>query len=71
MVARPVSPVLAPQSGGLDQKLAQLAQAISGKADKTSDPTFASVALIAPDGSTWRLTVTNTGGIYVNPDPRP
>jgi len=58
---RPAAPFIAPLSGDVDQRLAQLAQAISRKADETSVPTYARVILVAPGGSRWSLVVNDSG----------
>ena len=60
----PPAPFIAPMAGELDQRLATIADAISRKADVTSMPTYAGVHLIAPDGSTWMLSIDNTGALH-------
>ena len=61
---RPIAPVIAPLTGGVDQRLQQLADAVSRRAVIEGHPTFSSVNLLAPDGSTWRLTVDVTGALH-------
>ena len=58
---RAPAPTPVPLIGTTDQKLAQLANAISAKADTTLEPTYHALLLMAPDGSTWRVTISNTG----------
>lgn len=58
------APYIAPAYGELQDQLAHMATAISGRALITSAPTYASVGLIAPDGSTWRITVDATGALH-------
>ena len=58
---RAPAPQQVPQIGSLNQRLQQLAQSISQKADVTLEPTYAAVLLMAPDGSTWRVTVSAAG----------
>ncbi|HEY2417531.1 MAG TPA: hypothetical protein VGH84_06400 [Steroidobacteraceae bacterium] len=57
------APFIAPYDGELNQRLAIIAQAISQKADITTEPVYAAVMLIAPDGSTWRLSVATGGAL--------
>jgi hypothetical protein len=64
------APTIPPFSGTPDQRLALLADAISRKADNTSIPTYSAVMLIAPDGSTWRLSVDATGALSTAAVPR-
>ena len=54
---------IAPASGAIEERLSQLATAISRKADIASTPTFAAVVLIAPDGGRWLVEVDNTGAL--------
>jgi hypothetical protein len=61
--ARPPAPFVAPTSGDIDQKLAQIAEAINRKADANT-PTFAWIKLLAPDGSTWALSVDINGALH-------
>ena len=48
----------------------QLADAISRKADLTSIPTYSAVMLIAPDGSTWNVSVDSAGALVTAQVPR-
>jgi hypothetical protein len=64
------APFVAPFSGTDDQKFAMVADALSRKADSTSVPTYSAVMLIAPDGSTWRLSVDATGALSTAAVPR-
>jgi hypothetical protein len=57
------APFIAPTSGDIDQRLALMASMMSRKANMTDQPTYAAVLLIAPDGSTWKLTVNATGAL--------
>lgn len=68
-MARPPAPVVAPLTGDIDQRLAQIAQAISARS--VPEPTYSAVGLIAPDGSTWRLTVDATGALHTARVSRP
>jgi hypothetical protein len=59
----PPAPFSAPVSGTIDQRLADMAAAINKKADAgVQGPAFHFLALIAPDGTTWRVLV-NTAGV--------
>jgi hypothetical protein len=63
-IHHPVSPFIAPTGGDLDQKLAMIATAINKKADAgLAGPSFHFIALIAPDGTTWRVEVDSTGAL--------
>lgn len=57
----PAAPFIAPATGSIDQRLAQVAQAINRKADATTTPVFSAVLFQADDGSTWRFSVDATG----------
>jgi hypothetical protein len=57
------APFIAPTSGDLDQRLAIMAAALSRKADATSEPTYSALLLRAPDGSTWKLSVSSAGAL--------
>ena len=70
MARYPVAPFIAPVSGDLEQRMAQVAQAINRKADVTSEPTYAAVVLLAPDGGAWRVTVDDTGALSTVSVPR-
>ena len=61
MAVRPPAPFSPQLTGDPRDQMRQLADAISRKADLTSRPTYSSVALIAPDGSCWDVSVSNTG----------
>lgn len=58
---QPPAPFIAPASGDLDLRLAQVAQAINKKADATTQPVFSGVGFIAPNGTVYMLTVDNAG----------
>jgi hypothetical protein len=61
----PAAPFVAPASGPIDQRLSQLAAAVSRKADQTTQPVYNSVILIAPNGAPWRVAVSDTGVLSV------
>jgi hypothetical protein len=63
MVARPPTPFAGNLSGNLNDQVRRIAEALSQKMDNTGEPTYSAVLLIAPDGSTWRMTVSNAGAI--------
>jgi hypothetical protein len=69
-MAQPPAPVIAPISGTIEQRLQQLADAISRKQDRASEPVYASVLLLAPNGAAWRLSVDNTGVLSTAAVPR-
>jgi hypothetical protein len=62
-MALPAAPFIAPASGTIDQRLAQVATAINKKADAATEPAYSAVLLIAPDRSVWRLSVDPTGAL--------
>ena len=66
----PPAPFVAPSSGPLDQRFAQLAAAISRKADQTAQPVYNSVILISPSGAPWRVAVDDAGALSVTAVPR-
>jgi hypothetical protein len=57
----PVAPFTAPVSGDITQRLAAVADAINRKADATTTPSFSSIVLRAPDGSSWNVAINATG----------
>jgi hypothetical protein len=63
MARSPVAPIVAPFQGDVNQRLSMLADAISKKADVTTEPAYSAVLLRAPNGTTYRLAVSNTGAI--------
>lgn len=61
---RPPAPFVAPISGDIDQKLAQVAAAINRKADEQGTPTFAWVKLMAPGGKVYAISVDDIGNLH-------
>jgi hypothetical protein len=70
-MAHAPAPFIAPFAGDLDQRLSIMAAAMSRKADMSDEPVYNAVQLIAPDGSTWKLTVSATGVLTTTAVPRP
>ena len=70
MAYAPVAPFIPPFSGDADQRLSALAEVISRKADVTSEPVYSGVILLAPNGTAWTLTVSNTGALSTAAVPR-
>ena len=71
-ILRPAVPPFVPptvEDPQLQAVLGNVAQAINRKADMVSVPTFASIHLIAPDGSTWMLRVDATGAVVAEQMP--
>jgi hypothetical protein len=66
----PAAPFVAPASGPIDQRMAQLAAAISRKADQTMQPAYNSVILLSPSGAPWRVSVSDVGVLTVTAVPR-
>lgn len=69
-MARAPAPLSVPLIGSYEQRMQILADAISRKADQTAEPVYSAVLLQAPGGATWRLTVTDGGGISLARVPR-
>ena len=61
LAGRPPQPIPTPSAGTPDQRLSQLAAAVSRKADVTSEPTYNAVQLIDNTGQVWRVTVLTNG----------
>lgn len=67
----PPAPFTAPISGDIDQRLADIAAALNRKADAgVQGPAFHFLALIAPDGSTWRIEIDTAGALHTSVVPR-
>jgi hypothetical protein len=67
----PVPPYTTPLSGDIDQRLADMAAAISRKQDQGIQGTAQHfLALIAPDGSTYRVLVDDAGALHTELVPR-
>jgi hypothetical protein len=70
-VSRPPAPFTVPEGGDLDQRLAAIATELNRKANAgLAGPAFRFVGLIAPDGSTYRLTVDDAGVLHTEQVPR-
>ena len=67
MATRPQGPApfIAPLSGTLDQRLAQVAQAINRKADTATVPVFTAVIFVATDGSRWQFSISPAGAAVI------
>jgi hypothetical protein len=67
----PPPPFQVPMNGTIDERLANIAEAINRKADQGLQGTaFRFLALIAPDGSTWRLEIDTAGALHTTVVPR-
>jgi hypothetical protein len=67
---RPPAPFSAPTSGTIDQKLAEIANAINGKASATHPPAYQFMGLVSPNGTLWRITVDDSGVLHTSVVPR-
>jgi hypothetical protein len=67
---RPPQPYVPAVVGDTRAQLAALADAISRKADITSEPVYNAVLLMAPGGATWRVTVDDAGALHTAVVPR-
>jgi hypothetical protein len=65
MAVQPPAPFTPPLAGSLDQRVTQIAQALSKKSDATLEPVYNAVQLIAPNGAVWRVSVSNAGALVV------
>jgi hypothetical protein len=75
MTVRPLShpppPFTSSTSGTIDQRLADIAEAINRKADKgVQGPAYKFLALISTNGTTFRLTVDDAGALHTEAVPR-
>ena len=52
---------VAPMAGSIDQRFAAVATAINAKADRNHAATFEYIRLVSPDGTTWAVSVDDTG----------
>ena len=68
---RPAAPFTAQLSGNIQDQVRRIADGLSAKADATSEPTYSAVMLIAPNGSTYKVTVSNAGALVIAAVPRP
>ena len=66
----PPAPFVVPQGTDIGLQFVAVAQAINRKADVTTIPTYSSIHLIAPDGSTWMVSIDNTGTLHTMQMPR-
>jgi len=70
-VSRPPAPFTVPEGGDIDQRLAAIATELNRKMNAgLAGPAFAFIGLISPDGSTWRVSVSDTGTILTQQVPR-
>ena len=66
----PAAPFVAPVSGDINQRLAQMADAINRKADANSASVFPFIGLTSPDGTTWKVSIDDTGALHFDAVPR-
>lgn len=66
----PAAPFVAPLSGDINQRLAQIADALNRKADANGATVFPYIGLTAPDGSTWKISVDAGGVLHTEQVPR-
>ena len=66
----PAAPFIAPVSGDINQRFAQVAAAINQKADANSASVFPFIGLTSPNGTTFKVTVDDTGAISTEAVPR-
>ena len=69
--SRPPVPFTVPTGGDIEQRLSAIAEELNRKANAgLAGPAYAFVGMIAPDGSTWRVSINNTGTIITQQVPR-
>jgi hypothetical protein len=67
----PPAPFTAPVSGNIEQRLAAIADAINRKLDAGgSNTAFPFIGMQSPNGTTWRLSVDDTGAVVTVMVPR-
>lgn len=66
----PAAPFIAPVSGDINQRFAQVAAAINQKADANSASVFPFIGLTDSSGQTWKITVSTTGTLQTEVVPR-
>ena len=70
-LSHPVPPFTAPLAGTIDERLSVIAAAINRKQDAgVANAAFHFLALIAPNGTTYRITVTDAGMLATEVVPR-
>jgi hypothetical protein len=67
---QPPAPFVAPLSGDLNQRMAQVADALNRKADANGASVFPMIGLSSPDGTTWKLSVDDAGALHIEAVPR-
>jgi len=70
MAYRPPAPFSPAMTGSPRDQLRQIADAISRKADATLEPVYTAVQLIAPNGTTYRVSVDDAGALSAVVVPR-
>ena len=64
---QPPQQFIAPISGDINQRMQNLADAISRKADANAMPVYAAVGFISPNGTVYMLSVSDTGAFTATP----
>ena len=67
----PPAPFTAPVNGTIEERLTLIAEAINRKADQGVQGTAQQfLALISPNGTTWRIEIDNAGVLHQTVVPR-
>lgn len=67
----PPAPFTAPVSGNIEQRLAAIADELNRKLDAGGTNTaFRFIGMQSPNGTTWRLSVDDTGAVVTEMVPR-
>lgn len=61
----PPAPFVAPVTGTIDQKLAQVAAAINRKMDANSQPTVSAIIFATSNGENWRFYIDSGGAVRI------
>jgi predicted nucleic acid-binding protein len=67
---RPAAPLLVPTRGTIEERLQVIVQALGRKAEQTAEPVCSAVLLLAPNGTTYRLSVNDAGTLATAAVPR-
>jgi hypothetical protein len=70
-VSRPPAPFTVPANGSIDERFAAIASELNRKQNAgIAGPAFHFYGIISPNGTTYRLTVDDTGALHTEVTPR-
>jgi hypothetical protein len=64
---QPAAPYRAPEGGTIEQRLADIAEAINGKADRVGTPNFTAITLHGENGTDYLIYVDAAGTLRCEP----